>query len=293
MASVYLDFKTTTAVDKEYVRWQLSLYRYLHGLNHAQKADFKEDNHTYWINDRQLISVTQLLKKHNLATDYSAVNPEVLNAKAERGTYIHKEIEHYLKKGETGFTSELQDFIDWQEKNKVTTVGSEVIVNNDIIAGTIDFIADSPNFNSEIIILHLDGKKCTAYPLELIPNEEIERLIECERNGEIYKEKELDIKPHLLKEIYSFQLTIQAIEKKKKEAEDNALAVREIILAAMKAQGIKSYTNDFLRLTYVAPFEEETIDSKKLREELPEVAERYSKSTQVKESIRIKLRGAE
>jgi hypothetical protein len=134
-----------------------------------------------------------------LSTDFSMVNKDVLNAKSERGTLIHKEIETYLKTGEMGFTSELYDFIEWQEKNQVKAIASEIIVNNDLVAGTVDLIAESPNFTSEIIALHLDGEKCDPYLLEPIPTEEIERLIECERKGEIYQPKELIVPNSALK----------------------------------------------------------------------------------------------
>ena len=101
---------------------------------------FCPDDHSYRLGDKVLISVTQLLKKHGLSTDYSAVNQNVLNAKAARGTLIHKEIEDYLKTGEQGFTSELYDFINILEENALQLGASEHIVHNDILAGTVDFM---------------------------------------------------------------------------------------------------------------------------------------------------------
>jgi hypothetical protein len=287
----YIDYKTSSRLDRESVRWQLSLYRYLDGLNYADKATFTEQDHTYRLGDKRLISVTQLLKKHNLSTDFSKVNKDVLNAKSERGTLIHKEIETYLKTGEMGFTSELYDFIEWQEKNQVKAIASEIIVNNDLVAGTVDLIAESPNFTSEIIALHLDGEKCRSYLLEPIPTEEIERLIECERKGEIYQPKELIVPNSALKELYTIELTIQSMEKKKKEMEQAAAETRKLIIKAMKEQGIKSYENDLLKMTYIAPSVRESLDTARLKKELPEVAEKYLRQSQVKESVRITLRG--
>ena len=54
---------------------------------------FDAEKHEYFDGEKRLISVTQLLKKHGLAPDYSGVSDSVLNAKAERGTLIHSEIE--------------------------------------------------------------------------------------------------------------------------------------------------------------------------------------------------------
>ena len=288
MPRAYIDYKTSSRLDKESVRWQLSLYGYLGGLKHPQ-ATFREQDHTYWLGDKRLISVTQLLKKHNLSTDFSMVNSEILRAKAERGTLIHKEIEIYLKTGEMGFTSELYDFIEWQEKNNIKAIASEAIVNNDIIAGTVDLITEGEGY----IALHLDGEKCTPYKLEPIPTLEIERLIACERNGEIYQPKELIVPAMAIKELYKIELIIQSMEKKKKEAEKNATELRETIIKAMKEQDIKSYENDLLKMTYIAPSVRESLDTARLKKELPEVAEKYLKQTQVKESVRITLRGTE
>ena len=60
---------------------------------------FNEELHKYFDGDRELISVTTLLKKHGLAPDYSGVSESVLNRKAERGTLVHEEIENYMKFG--------------------------------------------------------------------------------------------------------------------------------------------------------------------------------------------------
>ena len=51
---------------------------------------FDKNKHEYTLDGRPLISVTQLMKKHGLSPDYSAVDPEVLFAAAERGTLIHR-----------------------------------------------------------------------------------------------------------------------------------------------------------------------------------------------------------
>ena len=45
---------------------------------------FDAEKHEYFDGEKRLISVTQLLRKHGLAPDYSGVSDAVLNAKAER-----------------------------------------------------------------------------------------------------------------------------------------------------------------------------------------------------------------
>jgi len=66
------------------------------------KVKFNKKTHKYTLVDSKgkkisdLISVTQLLKKHEISPDYSQVDEETLNAKARRGTVIHEELEKYI-----------------------------------------------------------------------------------------------------------------------------------------------------------------------------------------------------
>ena len=85
---------------------------------------FDEENHRYTLDGKTLISVTQLMKKHGLAPDYSAVSESVLAAKAERGTLIHKEIEDFNKGGEIGFTQECANYYDYVTSNGIECIGN-------------------------------------------------------------------------------------------------------------------------------------------------------------------------
>ena len=101
---------------------------------------FNSDKHEYTLDGKKLISVTQLMSKYGLAPDYSEVDPEVLKRKAERGTLVHAEIEDYLKQNIEGQTVEMYNFRDYIKKEKVSPINSELMVNNDVVAGTIDLI---------------------------------------------------------------------------------------------------------------------------------------------------------
>lgn len=102
--------------------------------------EFNETNHTYTFNGKVLISTTQLMRKHNLSPNYDMVNPEVLQAKAKKGTLIHKEIENFIKENKLGFTDELYEFQKYVKAHNLTSIKSETMVCNDIVAGTIDLM---------------------------------------------------------------------------------------------------------------------------------------------------------
>ena len=285
---------------------------------------FKENTHEYYFGDKKLISVTQLMQKHGLAPNYDEVPSEVLKAKAERGSLIHKEIEEYLKTGEIGFTKELANFIK-QPKGEV--LRSEFKVHNDIIAGTGDLLLyengvytvadikttaslhkDAISWQLSIYAYLLNAINETVHvtkgqafhfdkegnlkviDIPLKPFDEVDRLIECERQGFIYKQ-ELIVKEWQLNKLYELETLISSIEKQKKSAEEQATMLRAALMEAMEKHGITSFENDNLKLTIKQAYERTSIDSAKLKKEMPAVAEQYTKKTTVKPSLIITLKG--
>ena len=110
--------------------------------------EFNEEKHEYTLDGKKLISVTQLMQKHGLAPNYEGIDPEVLKRKAERGTLIHKEIENFIKKGDlSGVTDEAYTFMEFIKKTHLKPVESELMVHNDIVAGTIDLILEEGENN--------------------------------------------------------------------------------------------------------------------------------------------------
>ena len=73
-----------------------------------------------------------------------------------------------------------------------------------------------------------------------------------------------------------------------KKAEDE---LKKAILAEMESSGLIKVETDELIISYIAPTERETLDSKTLRAELPDIYDEYIKISPVAASIRIKLKG--
>ena len=292
-----------------------------------ERAIFNKENHTYTLDGKILISVTQLMRKHGLAPDYSGINETVLQRKAERGTLIHEEIERYIKHGELGFTSEQDDFIGFAKELGLKNMRSEQIVNNDLVAGTIDLMAERVAGKATIKVLadyktgttvdkeavrwqlslyeRLSGEKFDEFyvfhlcekskyiPLEHIPAEEVEKLLECERKGEIYKPRTLMVPSELLAAAEQAERAVKVAEAAKKEAEANANEIRAQLITAMEAQGIKSFetADKSMLITYVAPSVRQGLDGELLKKEHPELAQKYVKTSTVKASVRITVRG--
>lgn len=75
-----------------------------------------------------------------------------------------------------------------------------------------------------------------------------------------------------------------------KALEQQISDMREVIKAAMEQYGVKSFENDDIKMTYIAPSERKTIDSTRLKKEHPEIAEAYQKVSQVKASVKIEIK---
>lgn len=80
-------------------------------------------------------------------------------------------------------------------------------------------------------------------------------------------------------------LTIQ-----KKKIEDQEKEMRVQLMAAMEKYGVKSFENEDVKFTYVAPTTRTTIDSKALKKDLPDVAAKYSKTSAVSASVKITVK---
>lgn len=66
--------------------------------------------------------------------------------------------------------------------------------------------------------------------------------------------------------------------------------LRSVIEVAMESTGTKSFENQMIKLTYVAPTQRKSLDTKRLEMEMPEVAAKYRKLVDVKGSVRITVK---
>lgn len=286
---------------------------------------FNEKEHIYELDGKQLISVTQLLRKHGLAPDFSNVDEETLRRKAERGTMIHKEIENYVTTGDLGFTQEFYDFRNFAKDLNLVNMKAEQVVYNDLVAGTLDLTAERTAEDCGYMRVLIDHKtsshldknylrwqlsvyeylsgqeydkfycfhltdKSKVFEIERIPRAEIERLMECERKGEIYKPS-LAIDNNLLLELRTMEETIKKTEEQVKLAKEQQDIIKKKLITAMADSGVKSFENDIIKITYIAPSVKETIDTKALRLNYPEVATAVTKASPISASVRITLRG--
>lgn len=83
---------------------------------------------------------------------------------------------------------------------------------------------------------------------------------------------------------------IADLELAKKNIENDESALREQLLQAMEKYGVKKFETDAVTFTYIAPTTRNTIDSKALRAEQPDIAALYTKTSNVKASVKITVK---
>lgn len=85
-------------------------------------------------------------------------------------------------------------------------------------------------------------------------------------------------------------IKIASFEKQVKLLKEQEDALKKAILEEMEAKGVIKLESDVLNITYVAETTRETLDSKTLKEELPDIYDAYVKLNKVKPSIRLKIK---
>ena len=97
------------------------------------------------------------------------------------------------------------------------------------------------------------------------------------------KNNEINLNEETSKKLAEFELKIKEI----KEQEDK---IKQSILKEMEEKNIIKIETDDVMISYVAPTDRETFDSKLFREEYSALYDEYVKITPVKSSIRIKVK---
>jgi len=139
---------------------------------------------------------------------------------------------------------------------------------------------------------HLRGASSKMVLQERISSEQVKRLFECERNGERFLPE--DIKGTELAEIVgadtiSTLLANEAAIAQAKEAikvmESQIAEAHDRILAYMAERGLTKLPVEGGEYRMRAASKRESVDTKKLKEEMPDIAAKYIKTSQVKGSI--------
>lgn len=91
---------------------------------------FNEELHEYWLVDKQLSGISEVLRRQLYPNMYSAIPKRILEMAADYGTSVHKSIEVFQKNWINDGTQELQDFIQICKENNLIHEASEYTVTD-------------------------------------------------------------------------------------------------------------------------------------------------------------------
>lgn len=79
--------------------------------------------------------------------------------------------------------------------------------------------------------------------------------------------------------------------KLKKQLDEQEKQLKKVLVENMEVYGIKSFENDLIKMTYVAPTTRSSIDSARLKKDHPTIAEQYTKISNVAAYAKVELKG--
>lgn len=283
---------------------------------------FNKDEHTYTLNGKILHGITGMLSRQLFADKYKDIPAFVLQRAAERGTMIHDDCEFADATGLEPQTTEGRNYLELR-KDFTVLCNEYTVSDNEYFASNIDCVWEK---DGEVVLAdikttsHLDEEYVAwqlsiyAYLFELQnphlkvarlfavwlrdeiaklveverkPTEEIIKLMECEKNGEMYLVPVKDEKQLITRSAVDILIEAkQLAEYYKKRYEE----IEEALLKAMAESGTKQWKTEKLKATYTPAGENDKFDSKRFQAEHPELYCQYMTKSTRKESVRITIK---
>ena len=83
---------------------------------------------------------------------------------------------------------------------------------------------------------------------------------------------------------------VSDIEQAKKALDEKSKAMREQLQLAMEKYGVTKFENELIRVNYIASTTRKALDTARIKKELPVIAEKYTKISNVKASVKIEVK---
>ena len=203
-------------------------------------------------------------------------------------------------------THKLQNIGSWQmPKQYIDQVRVQMFAFNMNKAFIVDYLVKDADIDAAKngFVLPISSDRLNVTPIyqdmNWINNQFLPRLkylAYCLTENQYPSEAELEMfKPKSLQTIpneskfNSLQLKLAELDAQKKAIEMQEKELEQSILEYMESHQIKSYENDVVKITFIAPIVKSTIDSKMLKEKYPDIAKECSKETITKASLRVKV----
>ena len=288
---------------------------------------FIKDTHQYFRDSdgKELRGITSTLVAAAFPHDYDDISEETLRRAAERGTAIHDAIERYEADDDFSTFDELSGYIDIKAENHLRHERSEYIVTDgERYASAIDLVMTDkeghivlcdikttyePHYEktalqlsiykwmfemqnpglqvSRIAMIWLRGTKREYRELTPWADEVIDSLIDADASG-----KPFDITKaygDLPARVAQVEDEVVRLEMETKAAKERQDELRKGLYDLMEQYGVKTFTGQRVRLTRVLPSESVAFDSKRFKEDHPDLYAEYCRKQQRAGSLKITI----
>lgn len=271
--------------------------------------NFNDETHTYTLGDKVLTSVTQI------ASEICGIKPQFFKAgAAAKGTDVHTELGRYYDPTDNFSANDFT--LDTAAKmatflKREADMRTEVIVWNDGLsyAGTCDLVRAVGNKISDIVDFKsgsVNKKYCTVqlslYKLALesmgydvsecrlrVISPKGITVIDALTWKQCWDLQRSELEPIDKNELDTIEERMKELAPLVEEYKQLEDQLRTSLLEQLELSGATQYTGRMFVATYVQPTTRVSLDSKRLKEEHPDIFESYSKETKVSGSIKLTI----
>ena len=284
---------------------------------------FDKENHTYHLDGKQLQGITGVLERKLFPTKYLGVDEDTLQKAADYGTQVHEQIA--TDDGADEFV--LDEVLNYRKiitTNNLKPIAHEYLVtDSDKYASAIDLVFENEDGTVDLADIKTTYKldkdyvswqlSIYAYMFELCntglkvnnlyglwlrdekssyekvyrhDKDEVLRLLADDTESNFLPDTPkmpADI-VEMASQLEEYFTMLKRYEKKYKEQEKE---FKSRLTKLMGEAGIYNISIGGLKISYVKGYTKSSIDSTRLKKEMPEVAEKYTKTTNVSPTIKI------
>lgn len=293
-------------------------------LRRNKEVAFNEWLHVYTASDgHTLIGVTELMKRHGLSPDYGGISKDVLEKAAARGTAIHQLLQDY---DDGKAVIEDENLKAYKALGLKVHCSEYLVSDNEIVATFIDKVLDDCSLADvkstssvhrrplewqlsigaylfelqnpgkkvpHLYCIHVRDGKAKLIEVNRIPNDAVERLLECERCGVVYSDNPVPADATLALEEQAVVLAeqldqIARLKLAIKETEQASAELQQRLYDYMAENNLDEMACELGTFVRKTPYTKKSLDSARLKKEKPELYEQYLKESEVKGSITFK-----
>ena len=293
-------------------------------LRKNKEVAFNEWLHVYTASDgHTLIGVTELMKRHGLSPDYGGISKDVLEKAAARGTAIHQLLQDY---DDGKAVIEDENLKAYKALGLKVHCSEYLVSDNEIVATFIDKVLDDCSLADvkstssvhrrplewqlsigaylfelqnpgkkvpHLYCIHVRDGKAKLIEVSRIPNDAVERLLECERCGVVYSDNPVPADAALALEEQAVVLAeqldqIARLKLAIKETEQASAELQQRLYDYMTENNLDEMACELGTFVRKAPYTKKALDSTRLKKEKPELYEQYLKESEIKGSITFK-----